>query len=313
MKILPLLAVLACCLGAPRPADAGDFLHGARRILFLGDSITYAGHYVDRFEMFLFTQYPGEKFEVINCGLPSETVSGLSEEGHAGGKFPRPDLHERLGRVLAKVKPELVFACYGMNDGIYLPLAEDRFGKFQEGMRRLHDEVVKFGAYIVHLTPPVFDPTPPEDRAASYDAVLARYAAWLIEQRGKGWEVIDLHGPMSAAIDERRKSDPTFTFSKDRVHPNEAGHVVIGDALLAALDPKGLAHFRKLLAGDWPSSSEGRDFATKVRKRGRILTDAWLNETGHLRPGMSKGLPLPEAQAQAAALAAQIRALPVPR
>src|SRR5258708_40308174 len=102
---LALLVAVAVQFVAPRPAAAGDFLHGAKRILFLGDSITYGGQYVDRFETFLFTQYPGEKFEVINCGLPSETVSGLSEEGHAGGKFPRPDLHERLGRVLEKEKP----------------------------------------------------------------------------------------------------------------------------------------------------------------------------------------------------------------
>jgi lysophospholipase L1-like esterase len=310
---LALLIAVAVHLVAPCPAVAGDFLHGAKRILFLGDSITHAGQYVDRFEMFLFTQYPGEKFEVINCGLPSETVSGLSEDGHAGGKFPRPDLHERLARVLEKVKPNLVFACYGMNDGIYLPLAEDRFGKFQDGMRWLHNEVTKTGAHIIHLTPPVFDPTPPESRTASYDAVLARYAEWLIEQRKNGWEVIDLHGPMSTALEARRKSDPTFTFSKDHVHPNEDGHAVLGDALLGALDPQGFASYRKLLASEWASSAEGKDFAGKVKKRARILTDAWLTETGHLRPGMAKGLPLAEAQAKAAEIESQIRARPVPR
>jgi hypothetical protein len=41
---------------------------------------------------------------VIDAGPPSETVSGLSEEGHAGGQFPRPDLVERLTRVLAVTK-----------------------------------------------------------------------------------------------------------------------------------------------------------------------------------------------------------------
>lgn len=309
---LPLLAALVLGCFVPRPAAAGDFLHGAKRILFLGDSITYGGQYVDRFQAFLFTQYPDQKLEVINCGLPSETVSGLSEDGHAGGKFPRPDLHERLARVLEKVKPNLVFACYGMNDGIYLPLADDRFGKYQEGMRWLHDSVVKSGAHIIHLTPPVFDPTPPENRATSYDAVLARYSEWLIEQRKNGWEVIDLHGPMSAALETQRKNDPAFTFSKDHIHPNEAGHAVLGDAVLEALDPRGFASFRKLLGSEWAASAAGKDFAAKVRKHGRLLTDAWLNETGHLRPGMAKGLPLPEAQTQAAALESQIRAIPVP-
>ena len=312
MRFSPLALLAAVVLQFVTPVRAGDFLP-VKRILFLGDSITYAGQYVDRFEMLLFTQYPERQWEVINCGLPSETVSGLSEEGHAGGKFPRPDLHERLGRVLAKVKPDLVFACYGMNDGIYLPLDDERFGKFKDGMRRLHDAVTKSGAKIIHLTPPVFDPTPPEVRATSYDAVLARYAAWLLEQRQSGWEVIDLHGPMSAAIDEQRKSDPAFTFSKDHVHPNEAGHVVLADALLAGLKPDKLAAFQELLASEWATSAAGKDYATKVRKRGRLLLDAWLAEIGHLRPGMAKGLPLAEAQAQAAAIEKQLRDTPVPR
>ena len=47
--------------------------------------------------------------------------------------------------LIKKVKPDLVFACYGMNDGIYLPLADDRFGRFKDGMRKLHDEVTKGG------------------------------------------------------------------------------------------------------------------------------------------------------------------------
>ena len=61
-------------------------------------------------------------FLSINLGLPGETVTGLSEPGHP---FPRPNVHERFGRVLAGGKPDLVFACYGMNDGIYYPFSDD--------------------------------------------------------------------------------------------------------------------------------------------------------------------------------------------
>ena len=100
---------------------------GIKRILFLGNSITWAGNYVNDVEAYLRVQYPKRQLEFINVGLSSETVSGLSEPGHAGGSFPRPDLHERLSRVLKQTKPDLVFACYGMNDGIYMPFDNERF------------------------------------------------------------------------------------------------------------------------------------------------------------------------------------------
>ena len=64
-------------------------LRNSSRILFLGDSITYSGQYIACFERWLITQKEMSA-TVINAGLPSETVSGLSEKGHAGGKFPRP-------------------------------------------------------------------------------------------------------------------------------------------------------------------------------------------------------------------------------
>ena len=87
----------------------------------------------------LATRDPALWCEFLDLGLPSETVSGLTEPGHAGGAFPRPDLHERLDRVLEKTKPDLLVACYGMNDGIYYPFSEDRFAKYKEGMLFLRD------------------------------------------------------------------------------------------------------------------------------------------------------------------------------
>jgi hypothetical protein len=41
-----LLLILICICGA----RADEFLPGKKRILFIGDSITYAGQYVDEFE-----------------------------------------------------------------------------------------------------------------------------------------------------------------------------------------------------------------------------------------------------------------------
>jgi lysophospholipase L1-like esterase len=153
---------------------AQSITSGTKRILFLGNSITWAGNYVNDIEAYLRVQYPGRQLEFINVGLSSETVSGLSEPGHAGGSFPRPDLHERLARVLKQTKPDLVFACYGMNDGIYMPFDNERFQKFKDGINWLHDEVVKTGARLIHLTPPYYDEV--RGKSVGYAAVLDRYS-----------------------------------------------------------------------------------------------------------------------------------------
>ncbi len=112
-------SLVVCLLAALSfGAQAGEpfLLRDGQRIVFLGDSITNAGGYVQYVEAYLLARFPDQKFELINLGLPSETVTGLSEPEHP---FPRPDAHERLERALLKTKPDVVVICYGMNDGIY--------------------------------------------------------------------------------------------------------------------------------------------------------------------------------------------------
>ena len=308
---------LAWACGATAAQAAEALAPSVQRILFLGDSITYDGKYIAYAETELRLSCPERTWEILNCGLPSETVSGLSEDGHAGGKFPRPDLHERLDRVLQRLRPELVFACYGMNDGIYLPLDDERFQRFQDGLHRLRQKVQGCGAQLIHLTPAVFDAAPirsrlvPADRVVSgqmyegYDEVLERYADWLLGQRAQGWQVIDLRGPMKQALADGRQQDASFRFSGDGVHPNPAGHQVMAQALLRGVglgaDADSFAQYAD------PDSKRARLFGL-VHRRQRILTDAWLTATGHLRP-MSPGLPLDQAEPQAAALAEQIQQL----
>src|SRR5581483_11418041 len=135
-------------------AEDKFFLRDGQRVLFLGDSNTFAGRFIVHLDAYLYTRFPEQKFELINLGLPSETISGLSEPDHP---YPRPDVHERLDRALTKIKPDVVVACYGMNDGIYYPFAEERFRKYQEGMRRLIACCEKAGAKVMLMTPAPFD------------------------------------------------------------------------------------------------------------------------------------------------------------
>lgn len=301
-------ALLILFLILTHSSRAGDFLPGVKRILFLGDSITYAGQYVDGFEAFLVTTFPQRDFEVIDCGLPSETVSGLSEDGHAGGKFPRPDLNERLDRVLALAKPDLVFVCYGMNCGIYLPFDDSRFGKFQQGIHNICDKVKAAGAKVVLITPPVFDAH--GKPGFNYDSVLMHYSSWLIRLRNQGTRVVNAHGAMWAVLDEKRATNPDFTFAKDGVHPDKAGHLVIAKEIVTELaTQKQFETFTAFLESDWAKSDDGKKFFGAISSRRSLLSDAYLTASGHTRPEMAQGKPLTEALKEAEALSKAIREL----
>ncbi len=278
-----------------------------KRIVFLGNSITLAGTYVNDVETYLRVQYPGRKLEIINVGLPSETVSGLSEPGHADGKFPRPNLHERLAKVLEQTKPDLVFACYGMKNCIYMPFDTSRFQKFKEGINWLHDQVVETGARLIYLTPPDYDEV--KGKSIGYTNVLDRYADWILSRRClSNWEVIDIHYPMKKYLQVHRKIDSTFALAPDGVHPSEAGHWIIAKQILLYLGWKKIAQSPCIIES-LRSIPDAIALINLVSKRQYLLRDAWLSATKHLHPGLPVGLPLIEAQAKADELLQEIVAI----
>lgn len=298
---------VASLLGATSHAEQ-TFPLAAKRILFLGDSITHSGGYVAFIEAQLRLNGTDPRPEIINIGLSSETCSGLSEPSHP---FPRPDVHERLDRALAAVQPDVVVACYGMNDGIYYPFSEERFAAYQSGVNRLIEKVHAAGAKLVLMTPPPFDRVPLEAKGklqpagqeaygytgmyADYDSVLARYAEWVMAQRDRVELVIDLHTPLLENTRKQREANPQFTLSPDGIHPNAAGHRLMGEVILSAW-------------GVAPAAEPDQEVLKLVQQRTNLLHDAWLSHVGHQRPGVAAGLPLKEAQVQAAQLDQQIAA-----
>ncbi|MCA9068407.1 MAG: SGNH/GDSL hydrolase family protein [Planctomycetaceae bacterium] len=302
-----LFALLTVVLPMSAFADA-KFPLNAKRILFLGDSITHAGGYVSWIETQLRLRGVDPMPEMINVGLSSETVSGLSEPDHP---FPRPDVHERVDRALKKIKPDVVVACYGMNDGIYYPFGQERFQGYQDGVIRLIKKVHDAQAKLILVTPPPFDPVPlrgkgklkpaGEERYAyfamyeDYNDVMKRYGQWILKQKDRVEMVIDVHMPTMDYLAEKRKQNPEFTLARDGIHPNAEGHRIIGEAILKA----------------WGISSTEppAELLKLVSEKTRLLHDAWLSDVGHKRPGVKKGLPLAEAQTKVQALDAKIEAL----
>jgi lysophospholipase L1-like esterase len=245
-------AVLATVLAVvllPTAAFADDafLLKDGQRVVFLGDSNTHAGKFVTYLDAYLCTRFPDKRFELINLGLPSETVSGLTEPDHP---YPRPNVHDRIDRALELSRPDVVVICYGMNDGIYSPFDEGRFKKYRDGMTKLIEKVEKAGAKAVLMTPAPFDPKPVKDKLLAKDAakfswlrpyekydeeVLTKYSEWLLTLRDKKYTVIDAHAALLRHLVAVRKDDRDYRVSADGIHPNADGHLVVALELLKEL------------------------------------------------------------------------------
>lgn len=307
MIMIRIFFLIACSIGIQSGIFSQSFnlSDNVQRIVFLGNSITYQGKYIAFIDAYFSIHYPDKNYEIINAGLPSETVSGLSEPGHAKGKYPRPDLHDRLDRVIAATKPDLVLACYGMNDGIYLPFSEKRFKKYKKGINRLHKAIEKAGAEIIHITPPVYDGR----KGVAYANVLDIYSDWLISNRyTKGWNVIDIHWPMKKKLEYHRLIDSTFVFAKDGIHPNDSGHFEMAKHILEFFVGPPLSTTGDI-NGFLSAHQNAAEIFKQVQLRQKITKDAWLTHIGHKRPNMKKGLPLDEALAKSKEIEEKIQVL----
>lgn len=289
MKFFCLVVLLCPFLHASTTASS----IAGKRALFLGDSITQAGTYVSFTSYYLHRLHPEQKFDIYPLGLSSETVSGLSEKGHAGGRFPRPSLFERLDRVLTKVKPEVVFACYGINCGIYQPLDEERFVAFKSGVKRLIAESKKSGVEQIYLvTPPIYDATTKEGEF-NYDSVMAAYAAWEMTIKDEGVKVIDLHSAMRKARNGRKE-----VFSRDRVHPGKEGHLLMATSILQGLGVE--------VPDDDVAVIQRDPLFKKVDQLRSFRARQWMKHVGYNREKLVKPQPLGDTEKKVAAMQAEI-------
>lgn len=220
---------------------------GEPRIALLGDSISYSERWAALVESALRQAPACRNAEIVSMALPSETVSGLSEPGHAGGAFPRPCLHDRLDSILSKYNPTLVIACYVM----MRPFSESNFQSFKTGMERLKQRVEKAGSEFIVITPPLYMTDAPEKDAARYNPVLDTYAAWLVSRKKDGWKVVDMRPELIRQIRKVKKRNPQFVYAGDSVHPGQEGHFMIARAI-------------------WPPLASILRAPSRIREEGRL-------------------------------------------
>lgn len=268
-------------------------------MVFLGDSITENGTYIRDLEAFFLKYMPEYRLEWINLGVSGETAAGTSEADHP---YPRPCVHERLERALAEARPDWLFIAYGMNDGIYHPLTEERFSAYQEGMRKAVEQSRAAGTRVILMTPTPFDvqsaigESRPEGMDnysfdlpyEGYDLVLTQYGEWLQTYgRTEGLTVVDVHQPLNEFIRSKREQDASYRYG-DGVHPEEDGHWVIARTILSKV-----FHLELERVPTWAEQGAGK-FIRLMNERRLALNAAWREHVGHTNPYKFETAPLDE-------------------
>jgi lysophospholipase L1-like esterase len=213
-----------------RASAAGPF----RRMVVIGDSIAYgmcAGQPENEWNQVLASlirEFQDEPLEVFNRGLPAEVISpgapGYEESA-------RPSLIERYHRHCVALQPDLVIIAEGLNDmrsGMAPQAYMADLTQIVTGIQRETGAlVVLLGIYHQRFGCGANDPATVPTWTHWDPAIAQTYnlAIRLVAER-TGSVFADATAAMGGA---------DWTLNPDCCHPNDLGHVLVGNAIFQAL------------------------------------------------------------------------------
>ncbi len=262
--------------------------------LFLGNSITYGGRYVDYIETAFLLNNEELAPKIVNLGLSSETLTGISEDDHP---FPRPSLLERLSACLDSVQPDHVIACYGINCGIYHPFDSVIFTSFKTGIQQLIREVRVRDISLTLLTPGPFasdvanvvsfDSVPGysyRNPYKEYDKVMEIFSEWILSlDTIPEVKVVDIRSPL-------KRHTPLSYSQQDPIHPNATGHAIIAEAILDCWNVSSNQDVLSSGVDITQSDSAWLTLEKMVQSQRMSYDRSLLNRIGHQHPVIMKSI-----------------------
>ncbi len=197
-------------------------------VVFYGDSITDQRLYTTLTETFVVTRYPTLDIKFVHSGWGGDTVSG-------GGGGP---VDTRLARDVFAYSPTVVTIMLGMNDGQYQPLTDETFSKYIKGMQHilssLHLNLPDTRITLIRPSP-YDEVTFPVRFPGGYNPVLLKFGDALAEMAPEcHCGLADLNAPVVEVLKKAMATDPALAkgILPDQVHPSNAGHLIMAEALL---------------------------------------------------------------------------------
>ncbi len=224
-------ATAAAKAGSALPVVTEPFKDGDV-VVCAGDSITHNGKYHRYLALFYSTRYPDRKVTIWNAGISGNVTQ---------------DMLDRFESDIAWRKPTVVTLMFGMNDvngPAYgkTPKLDDlkpAIGKvlqsYQGNMEKIVGLVKGANARVILFDPSPYDQTseaggPPatgkNDALRELSANLKDYA------KREKLPLVDDYSLLDGITLANQAVSKGFSFSPDRVHPNEAGHLAIAYAFL---------------------------------------------------------------------------------
>jgi lysophospholipase L1-like esterase len=218
------------------------------RVVFIGDSITFAGTYHSCIQVFYATRFPERNVFCYNAGIGGDTASGAARRSSVSGKGAwQSDVR--------MYKPTAAVVMLGMNDvgRSFLDFKTkdelvannaERLETYRRDYAVLLDHLEALGLKrILLIKSSPYDQTQVNPKAKTNlykfgvglnDALVALGKEVLEpEAIRRGYSLYDFNTPMLEINAEQQKSDPAFSIiGRDRVHPGADGNMIMAYSFL---------------------------------------------------------------------------------
>lgn len=214
------MAALGAVMLAPLRADL--LLQPNDLVAIAGDSITQQKRYSVMIEDYL-----------LMC-QPTTGLGALQFGSNGAGAYV---LGARTPDDLALFHPQVVTMLFGMNDGQYKPLNDERAAAFRKGTIGSIEAVKKIGVRaIVVSSPTCVSVMGKRADEVPYNATLASFGDMAKQvAHDEGVAFTDVHGIMAAVIAKGVAADPKYVLGRDGVHQDPAGHLIMAYGMLKGL------------------------------------------------------------------------------
>ena len=214
--------------------------HDGDRVVFLGDSITEQRMYTTYLETYLLTRFPTWNLTFRNAGWGGDTSYMRSRGGPPA---------ETLQRDVIALKPTVVTIDFSMNDASYGGFQQDKYDMHIAGQNQIIQQLKAAGIRPIMLTSSAVEKKESGDDMVGYNQTLEQFAAGDAAVAAKaGIPFADQFHPFVEAINRLRSTNPGLRLSGDAVHPENAGHLMMADAILTGLDSPALVSSATLSA-----------------------------------------------------------------